>query len=75
MKRQHKTESWVIKKFWNTFKPILSFKTFIHNDNIKIEIDNKIIEDESELDKTFNSYYIDIVKSTTGKHPTKLQTF
>ena len=39
-----------------------------------IEIDNKIIEDKSELAKTFNSHYINIVKSTTGKHPTKLGT-
>ena len=39
-----------------------------------IEIDNKIIEDKPELAKTFNSHYINIVKSTTGKHPTKLGT-
>ena len=29
---------------------------------------------KSELAKTFNSHYINIVKSTTGKHPTKLGT-
>ena len=39
-----------------------------------IEIDNKIIENKSELAKTFNSDYINIVKSTTSKHPTKLGT-
>ena len=33
-----------------------------------------MIEYESELAKTFNSHYINIVKSTTGKHPTKLGT-
>ena len=42
--------------------------------DITIEIDKKIIEDKSELTKTFNSHYITIVKSTTGKHPTKLGT-
>ena len=62
------------KKFWSTVKPFLSSKGFIHNNDIKIEIDNKMIEDESELAKTFNSHYINIVKSTTGKHPTKLGT-
>ena len=62
------------KKFWSTVKPFLSSKGFIHNDDITIETDNKIIEDESELAKTFNSHYINIVKSTTGKHPTKLGT-
>ena len=62
------------KKFWNTVKPFLSSKSFIHNNDITIEIDNKIIEDESELAKTFNSHYINIVKSATGKHSTKLGT-
>ena len=60
------------KKFWSTVKPFLSSKGFIHNNGIIIEINNKIIEDESEVAKTFN--YINIIKSTTGKHPTKLGT-
>ena len=55
------------KKFWSTVKPFLSSKGFIHNNDITIEIENKIIEDDSELTKTFNSHYINIVKSTTGK--------
>ena len=46
------------KKFWNTVKPFLSSNGFIHNNDISIEIDNKIIEDESELAKIFNSHYI-----------------
>ena len=62
-------------KFWSTVKPFLSSKGFINNNDITIDIDNKIIEDKSELAKTFNSNYINIVKSTTGKHPTKLGTF
>ena len=48
-------------------------KGFIHNDNISIEIDHKIIEDESELAKQFNSHYTNIVKSATGEGPTKLE--
>ena len=39
---------------------------------LTIEIDSKIIEDKSELVKAFFSHYINIVKSTNGKHPTKL---
>ena len=42
--------------------------------DISIKNDNKVIEHESALAKTFNSHYIDIGKSTTGKHPTKLGT-
>ena len=61
------------KKFLSTFKLFLSSKGFIHNNDITIEIDSKIIEDTSELAQTFNSYYINILKSTTGKHPTKLE--
>ena len=37
------------KKFWSTVKPFLSSKGFIHNNDITVEIDNKIIEDKSEL--------------------------
>ena len=60
------------KKFWSTVKPFLASKGFIHNNDISIKIDNKVIEDESEL--AFNLHYTNIVKSTTGKHPTKLGT-
>ena len=62
------------KIFWSRVKPFLSSKGFIHNNDITIEIGNKIIQDKCELAKTFNSHYFHIVKSTTGKHPTKLGT-
>ena len=58
--------------FWSTDKPFLPSKGFVHNNDITIEIDNKTIEDNSELANIYNSHYIDIVKSTTGKHATKL---
>ena len=76
--------SWHIKKVKNLSNSLniksekdlfyLSSNGFIHNNDISIKIDNKNIEEESELAKTFNSHYINIVKSTTGKHPTKLGT-
>ena len=56
--------------FWGAVKPFLSSKRFINNNDITIEIDNKIIEDKSESAKTFNSHYINIVKSSTGRHAT-----
>ena len=62
------------KRFWSTVKPFLSSKGSIHNNDIAIKIDNKIIEVKSELAKKFNLHYINIVKSTTGKQPTKLGT-
>ena len=68
LKRLQKTESWIVKSF--RVQSNLSF----HQKASFIETDNKIIEDKSELAKTFNSHYINIVKSTTGKHPTKLET-
>ena len=46
------TESWVVKSSG------VQSKGFFHNDSTSIEIDNKIIEDESELAKQFNSHYI-----------------
>ena len=59
------------KKFWSTVKPFFSSKCFNHNNDITIEIDNTIIEDKFESAETFNSRYINLVKSTTGKHLTK----
>ena len=57
---------------WSKVKVFRSAKSFIHNNNISIKIDNKITEDKSGLAKTFNFHYVNIVKSTTGKHSTKL---
>ena len=51
------------KKFWSTVTTFILSKVFIHNNSITIEIDIKIIEDKSELAKTFNSHYIKVNKS------------
>ena len=53
---------------------LLTLKDSIHKENISIEINDKIIEDESELAKQFNPLYINIVKTTMGKHATKIGT-
>ena len=60
------------KKFWSKVNLFLLSKGFIHNNDITIKIYNKIIENESELAKAFNLHDMNIVKSTTGKHPKKL---
>ena len=51
-------ESWVVKSFG--VQSHLSFyqKAFIHNNDIAIKIDNKIIEGKYKLAKTFNLHYI-----------------
>ena len=61
------------RKFWNTVKPFLTSKGFIHNDNISIDINGNIVEDEEKETKEFNSYYINIAKITSGKPPMKLE--
>ena len=61
------------RKFWNTVKPFLASKGFLQNDNISIDINGNIIEDEQKLTKEFNSYYINIAKTTSGKPPMKLE--
>ena len=54
MKRLQKTESWLVKSF-GVQSTFTSSKGFIQNNDISIEINNKIIENESELAETFNS--------------------
>ena len=55
------------RKFWNTVKPFLTSKGFLHNDNNSIDTNGNIVEDEQKLTKEFNSYYINIGKTTSGK--------
>ena len=74
MRRLQKTQSWVVKSFGVQSNLSFHQKALFHNNDITIETDNKTIEDKSELAKTFNSHYINIVKSITGKHPAKLGT-
>ena len=61
------------RKFWNTVKPFLTSKGFLHNDNISIDLNGNIVEDEQNLTKEFNSYYINIAKTISGKPPTTLE--
>ena len=57
------------RKFWNTVKPFLTSKGFLHNDNISIDINGNIVEDEQKLTKEFNLYYINTAEITSGKPP------
>ena len=59
-------------KFWDTVKPFLLSKGFLQNDNISIDINCNIKKDEQKLTKKFNSYYINISKTTSGKPLMKL---
>ena len=61
------------RKFWNTVKAFLTWKGFLQNDNISIDINGNIVEVERKLTKEFKSYYINIAKTTSGKSPVKLE--
>ena len=61
------------RKFWITAIPFLTLKGFLHNDNISSDINGNIVEDEQKLTKEFNSYYINIAKTPSGKAPMKLE--
>ena len=61
------------RKFWNTVKPFLTSKGFLHNDNISIYINGNIVEDEQKLTKEFNSYCINTAEITSGKPLMKLE--
>ena len=50
------------KSFWKFMRPFLTNKGFIGNNDITLIHKNKIISDEKQLTKLFNSYYINIVE-------------
>ena len=47
-------------------KPFLTNKGFTGNNDITLVYKNKIISDEKQLTKLFNSYYINIVEKSSG---------
>ena len=53
-------------KFFNTVKPILTSKGFIHNENISIDTNGNPVEQEQKLTKKI-TFTINIVKATSGK--------
>ena len=61
------------KQFWNTVKPFLAPKDFLHNEDIALNIGDKTATDCNELAKKFNEYYINIVQNPTGEATIKLQ--
>ena len=50
-------------------KPFLTNIGFIGNNDITLIHKNKIISDEKQLTKLFNSYYINIVEKSSGTKP------
>ena len=50
-------------------KPFLTNKIFIGNNDITLIHENKIISDQKQLTKLFNSYYINIVEKSSGTKP------
>ena len=60
------------KQFWNTVNLFLTSKGFLHNDDVAVHIDDKIVTDCNKLIDKFNVYYINIVQNATGKATIKL---
>ena len=50
------------KQFWNTVKPFLTSKGFLHNEDIALHIGDKTVTGCNELANEFNEYYMNIVK-------------
>ena len=61
------------KQFWNTVKPFVTSKGFLHNEDIDLHIGDKTVTDSNELAKEFNKYYVNIAQNKTGKATIKLQ--
>ena len=57
------------KSFWKFMKPFHTNKGFIGNKHITLIHKSKIISDEKQLAKLFNSYYINIVEKSSGTKP------
>ena len=53
------------KSFWKFMKPFLTNKGFTGNNDITLIHQNKIISDEKQSTKLFNSYYINIVEKSS----------
>ena len=55
------------KQFWNLVKKIfLTIESSFSCDPVTIKNRDKFIDDEKELPKTFNNYYINTVEKTSG---------
>ena len=54
------------KSFWKFMKPFLTNKGFTENNDVTLIHQNKIISDEKQLTKLFNSYYINIFEKSSG---------
>ena len=61
------------KQIWNTVRPFLTFKCFVNNEDIALDIGDKTVTDCNEIARKFNEYFINIVQNTTGKGTIKLQ--
>ena len=57
------------KSFWKFMKPFLTNKGFTGNNDITLIHQNKIISNEKQLTKLFNSYYINIVEKSSDTKP------
>ena len=62
------------KRFWNFFKPFMTNKGMIANNNITLIEGKNVITDEYKISQTFNKHYIIIIEKSCGKKPNKIGT-
>ena len=53
------------KKFWQIVKPLFANKVKAKT-ILKLVENDEVIDDESEIEKIFNEYFVNIVKKTTN---------
>ena len=57
------------KLFWNVIKPFFTNREIITNDSITLKENGVLKNDPKETIEVFNSYYVNIVETTSGKRP------
>ena len=57
------------KKFWSAVKPFLSDKGTKKSKDIVLNDNGKILTDSKEVSEVLNTYFTNIVKTTTGEEP------
>ena len=60
------------KPFYKLIKPFLSNKGQIENSDVTLAENGHMITDTDEVVNIFNDYYVNIVKTTSGKEPSNI---
>ena len=61
------------KEFWKFMKPFVSNKDFSQKNDITLIQNENIVTEETELAELCNNYYMNIVESTSGIKPERME--